>query len=1341
MAVIEMAHAQAPLLEVISTEHGLSQGFVPTICQDDDGFLWFGTKNGLNRYDGYDFQVFKNDPFDSLSLNNNEVVSLTSAGDFLVVVTDAPSFMLFERKSHRFFRLPQQLSPKGDFLYKILRIGPQEVVAVYRREDNKMYQLAHLRWDEDFAAQASKGVPMETLLHLENWDTPHRLGDIIWRESDQSLLVLTATEVQVRSLPSGKVQHITFPPQLDKSEQNAVRGFLDEKGQLWCAKGNQLLRFDGQQWAIFTLPFSSRDFHLLYKNDLLWLANFHYCYGVYLSRLSEPVRPHYTLHIPEVERAILTDQTGNVWIGTDAHGIRKFNPRTNIFTNFLEGQSIYCKPAEYEPGKLFLTDVRKGDPSSKTLDRNTSTVRTFDWKTLTDPGGFLSGTATGDCNVWLLSYLQGARLLRFKPSTGEKEWFVLPEQLKEGVSLMAFEAPDQFWIITSQRFVRFNTGSHQFTFFDLPNNPAQVVAAQRSADGTWWVATTNGLLRAAPNGPDRFRCTTYLPEPGNRNSLPTQQLKSLLLDPADPNVLWIGTNGQGMSRLDIRAKRFTHFSTKNGLPDDVVYGILADDDTPRKLWISTNRGLARFSPETGIFQYFTHSDGLPGDEFNTYAAYKSPTGELYFGGINGLTVFDPKRLVSAEQPPAVRFTSLKINGLPVSPLDSGAAIAHDISLLQRLEVPFSQNNLSIGFASMDFTSPERNQFAFYLEGAETEWAHRGFEHTAQYLNLAPGTYTFWVKTANSNGVWNEQPAVLHLVVLAPWYRTWWAYLLYAALLTAATYAFYWMRLRNRLEHAEAERLKGMDEFKNRFFTNITHEFRTPLTVILGMAERLTADGERRTERELQDNLTLIKRNGQSLLRLINQMLDLAKLESGKMQLYLVQGDVAVFAQYLTESFRSFAEGKKIELHFDSSPSPVEALAKEGLAPHALPLAYDPEKIQAIVSNLLSNALKFTPESGQVYVQAGWLGEGEHSVFELCVRDTGPGISPEKLPHVFDRFYQAPTGGEWAGSGIGLALVKELAKLMGGTVRAESQMGAGAVFTVTLPALFAEAPAATNEPSAMPLFSQKNTPRPEPVPTATGSDNPDKPLLLLVEDNDDVRQYLAQCLRDHYQLIESADGQAGIERALEQVPDLVISDVMMPKKDGFELCHTLKHDERTSHIPIVLLTAKADVASRIEGLTRGADDYLAKPFERLELLARVRNLLDNRRRLQARYGRSFLAEGAAPDAPDEVAVVEDVFLQKLRDIVAEHLNDAAFDMNRLSRAVGMSHSQIFRKLKALTGRSPSNFIRSVRLHHARHLLETTALTAAEIAYETGFTSPAYFSTTFLEEFGKTPTEAR
>jgi signal transduction histidine kinase/CheY-like chemotaxis protein/ligand-binding sensor domain-containing protein len=1330
--------AQSPLLESISIEQGLSQGFVPSICQDDDGFLWFATKNGLNRYDGYNFKVFRNDPFDPLSLPSNELIQIKSAGDFIYVFATGGRPLLFHRQTHRFFRIPDPDPAKSTTLLYAIASGKNSIIEVVGNETKSV--IYRITWPSNISTVLLNGTKPDsicTFVKIEKIAESEPAIRIGISDENQSYWVLTHHQLIKIDAPSGIKKVIPLPSSLSLLPSNSVflnPAFPDVGGATWVFRGDVAARYDGPSWEVFKLPFTP-DKYLFAdrKTGLLWMSKGNQLYSLDLT--AKPFNPGSFRLIDTGKPLIsgLVDQSGNLWFGTDAMGILKFSPRSGAFRNYLEGYSIYCQPVFNERHHVFLPDVRRKDEGPRILDINNGKVEILVQKGIKPPPQNRMAAAGEGCFWWTNTTKDSGTsyLVRYDPEKRKLETIALPENIHLFYPALKFADPGQVWIFSGKAILKYEVAGNKFFIYKNENEPfAEIFAVERSPDGSWWLGTLNGLIKAVPDASGKLAVTKFTAEKGNRNSLSTNSIKSLLIDPAEPGILWIGTNGGGMDRMDLSTRTFKHFNTSDGvLPDDVVYGILAEYATPqnggRKLWISTNRGLTRFTPETGFSQFFNKSDGLQDNEFNTHASFRSPSGELFFGGVNGLTVFNPKNLTVDSKPPSLRITSLMINGLNVNPDDSNLLLKKDIAFVEQLEFSHSQNNITLQFAAMDFSAPGRNQFAYYLEGAEEPWIHRGFDHSAQYLNLAPGTYVFKLKASNSFGVWTNKPISLEITIHAPWYLTWPAYLVYFVIFILAGYLFNQYQLTQRLKSAESKRLKNLDQFKNRFYTNITHEFRTPLTVILGLTERLISKNK-----SLGHPLTLIKRNGENLLRLINQILDLAKLESHDLKINYVQGDVLVYLRYISESLHSLANAQNVMLRLTSPQGKII-------------MDYDPERLLQIIHNLLSNAIKFTPSGGKVNVMAIMA----EKKLTITVSDTGIGIPAAELPYIFDRFFQVKmqesNAGELSGrsamgsggTGIGLALTKELIQAMGGGVSVASPAPghvSGTVFTVKLPV--------TNEASLIDHTTYDSPANNSSTDTNKMPGNAESGTsILLIEDNPDVMEYLASCLGT-FRLEFAFNGRAGIEKALEIIPDLIISDVMMPEKDGFEVCDFLKNDERTSHIPIVLLTAKVTMEARIAGLKRGADAYLSKPFHEEELLVWVEQLIARKRMLHARYA-NLSVNVPAESAPDlsENLVLEDAFVVKFKSILDENYQDSDISAESIAMKMGMSRAQLYRKLSSLTGRSVTEHLNTVRLEKAKELLKAGNLNISEVAYRVGYNDPKYFGRLFSEAFGVTPSE--
>ncbi len=753
--------------------------------------------------------------------------------------------------------------------------------------------------------------------------------------------------------------------------------------------------------------------------------------------------------------------------------------------------------------------------------------------------------------------------------------------------------------------------------------------------------------------------------------------------------------------------------TTSGLPGDILDKI---EDEKGNLWIIMDKGrLAKLDSNLNLAATYSVFDGLKAENWQGGSIISDQNGWIYLSDNSSLTVFHPDSIPINNNIPPVYITHLELFNHPVWPGGPDSILSKPIHITKSIRLRYSQNVITLKYAALNYLDAEENEYAYKLEGFDEDWQYVGNRREVTYTNLSPGTYTFRVKGSNNDGIWNEEGATLEIMVIPPWYRSTLAYSLYVLALIALFYGFYRFQLNRQLEKQEAVRLRELDDFKSQLYTNITHEFRTPLTVILGMAERALQLFDLRDSNSFKQSIKLVKRNGQQLLGLVNQMLSLASLDAGKLIPKWQQGPIVPYLSYLAESFHSLADDKNITIR--------QAHEQPGLV-----MDFDAEKLDKITSNLLSNAIKFTPIGGMVELSSRQVGEQ----FIIQVKDNGIGIPETEQALIFDRFFKSGNSNSQAeGTGIGLALAKELAKLMEGDIEVESQPGQGTTFTVLLhihrKAPLAGAPTEIEKIAFMAKGDQDKD--------LTGGKK-GALAVLIVEDNKEVAYYLASCLESQYRLLYAQDGQEGIERAIKDVPDFIISDVMMPQKDGFELCRTLKTDERTSHIPIVLLTAKADEASRMDGLQQGADAYLTKPFNADELQVRIEQMIALRKRLKAKY------QKAPSDWNNTVKMddsLEDAFLQKLRDVVEAHLTDPELDVSVLCKKMGMSRTQVHRKLGALADMSTTQFIRAIRYQKAKELLVGTDLAVSEIAYDVGFSDPAYFTRMFRKEVGLTPRE--
>ncbi|MFK7972203.1 MAG: ATP-binding protein [Bacteroidia bacterium] len=873
-----------------------------------------------------------------------------------------------------------------------------------------------------------------------------------------------------------------------------------------------------------------------------------------------------------------------------------------------------------------------------------------------------------DGNVWIFPWLP-PRLYRYDPTTKNLENIPLPKQL----------------VVGGQQInqLLYDSLSHSF----------------------WVCSSETGLSQISPKGSLLSQYTTDENSPA---PMPVNNVKAAYLDP--DGHIWIG-HSEGLSKLNPGTNEIETFRISKLTQYEVV-GILQDDHNG--LWLSTNRGIFHFDKASSAFLGFPSESEIAGTEFNRASFYKRKNGTMLFGSMSGTYSFHPDSIYKQIQ----HQDNRKIVLLQYTQNSTNEAQSYvqtsSLHKLKSVDLDHHNRSIEFDFTLPDFKSKSNIVYSYKLEGFDAKWSELSSYNKLKYSNLPPGRYTLRIRGGADAASRIASERLLKIIVRKAWYKRWWAIALYILLGATLLWALARYELSRRLASSEAQRLQELDNLKTELYTNITHEFRTPLTVILGMADKLNEHPKERT---------LIQRNSNKLLRLVNQILDISKLEAGLLKPQLQPVEIVSYLRYLSESFHSAAEEKSISLQFKSSiPS--------------LMMDIDEKAIGHIVYNLLSNAIKFTPEGGKVNFQVDKMIGAAKPFLMLKVQDSGKGIAAADLPHIFDRFYQAKNdmSASGVGTGLGLAVTKEMIGLLGGEIDVESVPEKGTVFKVLLeishesqqPVLTIDKPrkSAVSE-------SEKNE-----ISVSPGEHVTDLPQLLLVEDNADVAAYVKSILEGKYQIEHAQDGEAGVEAAVQSIPDIIISDVMMPRKNGFELCEALKSDERTSHIPIILLTAKATQQDKIAGLKHGADAYLLKPFDKEELDVRLEQLLALRKALQAKFG----SMDATPQPePTREPSLDELFIEKVKVLILDRLDDSELKIADLCEALGMSNMQLYRKLKALTEMTPTLYIRSIRLHHARALLKQGELNISEVAYSVGFSDPSYFGRAFKEAYGLTPTE--
>lgn len=1344
----------------IKSEDGLASNSVFSIVQDDRGFLWFGTYNGLNRYDGYKIIAYQTIEDDTTSISDNKIRAICkdNKGN-LWIGTWNNGLNKYDPIKEKFTRYLNDAD-------NISSISSNNVLSLCCDKFGIIWIGTNGGGLNKFVSESKKFIH-----YKNNPDDPSSLSDnsvySIYEDRNGTLWIgtniggLNKFDREKESFTSFK----NNPADSKSISSNFVTSILeDHTGSLWVGTNTGSLdKFDRRSGKFEHYPrtsISSTFLSYIWKifedsEGTYWIGTDGTGLSVFNRQEGEFSRYKQNSNYPKSlnDNAILSiceDRTGILWFGTWNNGVNKFNKKYQKFitishnpddANSLSGNNIF---PIYEDrfGDLWIgTDI---NGLNRMDQKNKKFTRYFNQPI--DPNSISSNYISSICedsfgNLWIGTSDNGLnrferttnRFVHFKNIPGDS--FSISNNV---ISQMFLDSKGVLWIgVQSGGIEKLAKGSTDFIHYKPdPKNPTSIspqtiFAINEDQSGNLWIGSDGGGLSMLDKSKEKF--IHFKNEPGNSSSLSHNSVTVIHKDKS--GTLWIGTNGGGLNKYKSKDKTFIRFREKDGLPDDMISGILEDNDG--NLWVSTYKGLSRFNIKTEQFRNFGVEDGLQGNEFNNWAYLRSKNGTMYFGGTDGISFFHPDSLVDNLVAPPVVITDFQLLHKPVrigyDAFWERTILEKSITETKQVDLKYDDNIISFEFSALDFNNPERNLYAYILEGFDKNWmqtnASRRF---VTYTNLEPGEYTLKVKGSNNDGVWNEAGTSLKIIIHPPWWATWWSYMLYGfvfILIFVTSTRIYLNRHRLRtqltLEQEHAKRLEEVDKLKSNFYANISHEFRTPLMLILGPAEKLAL---KLADEESKKHTSLIKGNANRLLNLINQLLDLSRLEAKKLKLHASPGNIVQFIKGLVREFDQIAEQRDILLKL--------ILEKDSITAY-----FDKEKMERIITNVMSNAIKFTPQRGRITVNITGTSRNE---VEIIIRDSGVGIPKNELKKIFDRFYQVDGSNtrEHEGTGIGLALTKELVELHKGQISIDSIEGHWTEVKIYLPLgrehLTDDEINESSESELQVFEAKKDFEQYDTVCEESEDENLiDKTIVLIVEDNPDVRDYIKDDLKKIYHVEEAANGEQGLRKAQKYIPDLIVSDVMMPKMDGYEMTMKLRQDEKTSHIPIILLTAKSDRDSRLEGLGLGADAYLTKPFDTQELLVRIKNLIDTRRLLQEKFG----AGNAVLHKPEKekLSYLDQQFFERVMMVIDQHIAEEEFSIEEFGKDVGMSRSQMHRKLKALTGKSTSIYLRTVRLAKAKQLIENQKGTISEISYQVGFSSPAYFSRCFKEEFGFTPSE--
>jgi len=1317
----------------IDINQGLSNNQVNCIFRDSTGFMWIGTVSGLNRFDGYHFTVYRHDLRDSTSVADNNISKIMAGPGQQLWVQTRRGINIYNPLTARFSRRPEKLLQQWGI--------PGSTITDIVRDKAGLYWLLHPTAGIFIIGTGNKALPLVHTADSSSIATNSVAALTVDKAGDQWLLHSSGI-LEKMDARSHRVVYRNHGLVRADHPATAWTMVADNDGDLWIFSSNEdngIYYFDATRHSFRHIDQSTPGLALNNNivrgivpdnSGLIWIGTDHGGINI-IDKKNQTIR--YIENINEDNRSLsqnsittlYKDNTGIIWIGTFKKGLNYYHENMVKFPLY-QYQAYSRNSLPYNDVNRFVEDgsgnlwIGTNGGGLIYFDRGRNTFTQYRHET-SNPNSISGNVIVSLCidhnrQLWVGTYFggldrfDGSRFIHYKHDPKDSSslsdnsiWEVLEDskhQLWVGTLNGGLNVMDP----VTQRFRRF------------PQVPSKYISALlEDKAGNLWIGTSEGLdVRNGQTGAFKH----YSNIPAVSGSLSHNNVVCIFQD--SRQRIWVGTR-EGLDLFNTKDDSFRTLRQEDGLPDNSILNILEAND--HSLWMSTPNGLSNMTTNGGAYTFknYDESDGLQGKEFNENAALKTSRGELIFGGGNGFNLFYPNAIALNNNVPQVVLTDLQIFNksiLPGEKINGRILLTAAIPATRSITLQPGENVFSLEFASLNYFHPEKNRYAYKLEGFNKEWLYTdGLQRRATFTNLDPGEYTFRVKASNNDGVWNDTGLTLQIRVLPPFWKTWPAFLCYAllilgALLLARRIIQERERLRFRMEQQtqEAARMHELDSLKIRFFTNVSHEFRTPLSLIIAPLEKIV---RQTADTNLKGQLELMQRNARRLLNLVNQLLDFRKMEVQEIKLHATEGDIIGFTKELTGSFSDLSDKKHIQLTFQSNVQ-------------ALNMLYDTDKIEKILFNLLSNAFKFTPEDGSIAVNVSYDSNAEQ--LEIAVKDNGIGIPLEKQDHIFERFFQheVPSSVVNQGSGIGLSITKEFVKMHGGSITVDSAPEMGSCFTVLLPVKTTTAAI----PGEMQTTIRAAAAPALPTPVTPNSK---KPVVLLVEDNEDFRFYLKDNLGQYFQIIEAENGLAAWKLLQHTLPQLIVSDISMPEMDGLELCKKVRAQQRTAHLPIVLLTARAEEAQQLEALETGASDYITKPFNFEVLLSRIKNIISQQSSLRKTFQQHIEAN------PSEVAIssADEEFIRQALELVEKNISNPDFSVEELSRALFMSRVSVYKKILALTGRSPIEFIRSIRLKRAAQLLEKSQMTVAEVAYEVGFNNPKYFTKYFKMEYNVLP----
>ncbi len=1367
------ALAQDILFNQLNVENGLSNNSVNCLIEDRSGFIWFGTDDGLNRFDGYDVKIFRHIENEPESISDNGIWTLFEDDDgYLWIGTKAGELNRYNPFLDKFEYW--HLDPDNT--------SENSITCIYVDKKKNIWVGTYKNGLYQFDPEKKK---------INNWKYNPKDQSSISNNyitgiaEDQENNLWISTYHGINKFNSAKTSNSFRRFYSDKNDNNTISNNLiwniipSKKNPhlLWITTASGLCYYNTEKSEFGRVNFQE-DKQLQFGNsiasiieeekgedNIYWIGT--YAGLVRLEAKNNKVQRFVSEKgntrslISNQINEMIKDRSGVIWIATQ-NGVNYFSRKELRFNNVFSDYFIPHKLKDFN--NYDITSIEQNEDEYLLIGSHDG-LFLFDRKN-NSTTSFREVNAWSLCNrggnkFWIGTYGQGFKEINVNNKSINqieiKSDIILPSFYRY-VKSICQDKNGIVWIgFWGSGLVRYNPFKDEFnTWINDNNDPFSlsyndIWSIIEDRFGNIWIGTNGGGLNLYDKGTDKFIRFSYTTDKNNLSSNTIYTLyeskNQNVNDKTTSTIIWVGT-AYGLNKLvfnnfelitnnknlNLSVKVYT---VENGLPDNSIKSIIEDDEG--NLWIGTSNGLSKFNPLTEKFINFSNADGLNGNDFNSGAVINTRGGVILLGSSKGFNIFNPLEIEQSKYQPPVMITDFQLFNKSVRLSNDESPLKKNIIYSNQVLLAHDQNIFSFQFTALDYNSPQSVKYAYKMEGFDDEWVYAGSRRYAAYTNLAPGNYKFMVKSTNSDGVWNENYASINVIINQPWWKTGWAYFLYFVIIILGLFAIRRFelnrtKLRNELKmrQFEAQKIKEIENVKSRFFANLSHEFRTPLMLIKGPVEQLK---EGKANGNISEYYDLIHRNTEKLHTLIDQLLELTQLEAETIPVKARKENIVTILRGIFYSFKTFADQKNIALDFSSYDTTICTWV-------------DRDKLEKVINNLLSNAVKFTPEGGLIsfYILKNKIDENEFA--EIKISDTGIGIPKEKLNQIFDRFYQVDdsSGRNYGGSGIGLSLVKELVDLHKWGIEVESEKGKGTTFILSIPL-------SDNYLSENQIIREYNTEIDGSnkklseieslgrVKVDNGNYSPQtevnnsNPTILVVEDSSDVREYIVSLLHNDYKIIQAEDAEAGLKKAIDLMPDLILSDIMMPGTDGLEFCRQIKTNLQTSHIPVILLTAKVSQQNKIEGLETGADDYVTKPFNFKELSLRIKNLIEQRKKLKEKFSKEIKIE------PEKVTAnpLDKEFLEKALLVAEKNIFDLTFDLEFFAKEMFLSRSQLHRKMVAITGQAPGEFLRIFRLKKAARLLQEKKLSVTQVALEVGFSSPSHFTKAFQQYFNCLPSE--